>query len=254
MSESSQPPGLPSDFDGVVRLFPLGGLVLFPNVVQPLHIFEPRYCDMLEDAQLTDGLIAIATALEPHESSYQTFEPIDLASPRVGNTICVGRVISHTATDDGRHNILLVGVKRAKITKELEVATPFRQAMVEILEDQPVIENAKNGEHRKRLVKLFQSISSVQALGGGSEGKEWLESAIPIGMLVDLLAFGLPLSTCSKLDLLKETDQTKRAELLLRYVKRDGVDQAIKQAGGSSEVTGDDRSDDSEFPPKFSLN
>ena len=52
------------DFCGTVRLFPLPNLVLFPHVLQPLHIFEPRYRELLEDALAHDGLIAMAM-LEP---------------------------------------------------------------------------------------------------------------------------------------------------------------------------------------------
>ena len=48
------------DFSGKVRLFPLPNLVLFPHVMQPLHIFEPRYRDLLEDALAGDRLIAMA--------------------------------------------------------------------------------------------------------------------------------------------------------------------------------------------------
>ena len=51
---------LPHDFSGTVRLFPLPNLVMFPHVVQPLHIFEPRYREMLEDALEHDRLLAMA--------------------------------------------------------------------------------------------------------------------------------------------------------------------------------------------------
>ncbi len=51
--------GWPDDFSGRVRLFPLPNLVLFPHVVQPLHMFEPRYCEMLQDALAGDRLLAM---------------------------------------------------------------------------------------------------------------------------------------------------------------------------------------------------
>ena len=58
----------PQDFCGTVRLFPLPNLVLFPNVLQPLHIFEPRYCDMLAEAMSSDRLIAMAFLLTASEA------------------------------------------------------------------------------------------------------------------------------------------------------------------------------------------
>ncbi len=48
------------DFAGKVRVFPLPNLVLFPHVMQPLHIFEPRYRELLEDALAGDRLITMA--------------------------------------------------------------------------------------------------------------------------------------------------------------------------------------------------
>ena len=52
---------LPDDFDGLVRLFPLPELVAFPHAMQPLHIFEPRYCEMLAESLAGDRLIAMST-------------------------------------------------------------------------------------------------------------------------------------------------------------------------------------------------
>ena len=51
----------PDDFSGPVRLFPLPNLVLFPYVLQPLHIFQPRYRELMADALHDDRLIALAT-------------------------------------------------------------------------------------------------------------------------------------------------------------------------------------------------
>ena len=50
----------PDEFSGQVRLFPLPNLVLFPHVIQPLRVFEPRYVDLLHDALATDRLITMA--------------------------------------------------------------------------------------------------------------------------------------------------------------------------------------------------
>ena len=59
----NQMPGsdlIPADFAGVVRLFPLPDLVMFPHVVQPLRVFEPRYVQMFEDALADDQLLTMA--------------------------------------------------------------------------------------------------------------------------------------------------------------------------------------------------
>src|SRR5262245_15464455 len=93
-----------NEFSGHVRLFPLPNLVLFPNVVQPLHIFEPRYREMTADALAGDRLIAIVLLQEgADESSNQA--PIH-------SVACLGRIIADQAMSDGRYNLLLRGVRR----------------------------------------------------------------------------------------------------------------------------------------------
>ena len=56
----SQDPLTLENFTGTVRLFPLPNLVLFPNVAQPLHVFEPRYRQLMADSLAADRLIAMA--------------------------------------------------------------------------------------------------------------------------------------------------------------------------------------------------
>ena len=63
-------------FSGKVRLFPLPNLVLFPHVMQPLHIFEPRYRDLLEDALAGDRLIAMAVLTPGWEKNYEGRPPL----------------------------------------------------------------------------------------------------------------------------------------------------------------------------------
>ena len=85
---------LPDDFDGRVRLFPLPDLVLFPHAMQPLHIFEPRYCEMLNEALAGDHLIAMATLTGGDSASV-------MAEPTIASTVCLGRIISHAEVEEG---------------------------------------------------------------------------------------------------------------------------------------------------------
>ena len=63
--------GIPDDFDGLVRMFPLPNLVLFPHVIQALHIFEPRYCDLLTESLESDHLITMALLIPGWENHYK---------------------------------------------------------------------------------------------------------------------------------------------------------------------------------------
>src|SRR5215469_8637081 len=88
-----------TDFAGTVRLFPLPNLVLFPHVMQPLHIFEPRYRNLLEDALAADRLIAMALLEPGWESDYE-------GRPPLGTMACLGRVATHHRLPDGTYNLL----------------------------------------------------------------------------------------------------------------------------------------------------
>ena len=111
-----------------MRLFPLSNVVLFPGVVQALHIFEPRYRQLTHDALQSDELITMAMENVGHVNP-------DDPRPELLSTVCIGKVISHTQFDDGRYNLLLVGTARARTTKEIVTDHPYRMAEVEVLED-----------------------------------------------------------------------------------------------------------------------
>ena len=106
-------------FTGAVRLFPLPDLVMFPHVVQPLHIFEPRYRDMLNDALDGDGLIAMSILAPGWETDYD-------GRPALLPHVCVGKVVTHQRLDDGRYNLMLLGMRRGRIVAELPATRSFR--------------------------------------------------------------------------------------------------------------------------------
>src|SRR4051794_14779459 len=100
-------------------IFPLPRVQLFPHALLPLHVFEPRYRDMVRDAMAGPRLIAVA-ALEPgFEADYH-------GRPAVRAIVGAGEVIGHEALEDGRSNILLRGVARARIEQELPARESYR--------------------------------------------------------------------------------------------------------------------------------
>src|SRR5213080_2405252 len=91
------------DFQGTARLFPLPNLVLFPHVGQPLHVFEPRYRQLMADALDDDRLIALALLRPGWEEDYHKKPPIH-------EMVCLGRINNEEKLADGRYNLLLHGV------------------------------------------------------------------------------------------------------------------------------------------------
>jgi len=238
--------GIPADFDGVVRLFPLPNLVLFPHVVQALHIFEPRYCEMLSEALESDHLITMALLDSGWEHSYQ-------GKPSLASTVCIGRIISHTPTDDGRNNILLAGIQRAIIDEEIDAGTTFRQAKVKILKDEmPEDFLSKAGDHRRSLMNVFRSVIPQDA-AQSKTFNDLMSQQLPLGILTDIIGYAANISTMLKQKLLAEVNVQTRFELLMQELGSSATD----------ETGGDERSNDEsspsapeprEFPPPFSMN
>ena len=77
---------------------------MYPHVMQPLHIFEGRYREMLEDSLATDRLIAMAVLEPGWETDYES-------RPPVAEYACLGKVVTHHRLADGRYNLLLMGVR-----------------------------------------------------------------------------------------------------------------------------------------------
>lgn len=106
-----------------ITIFPLPGAVLYPGLQLPLHIFEPRYRAMVSDALARDRRIGMIQPQRPVEGA-----PLFTVG-------CLGRIGDVEALEDGRYNIVLEGVARFRVLRELEVTTPFRQVEAELLEE-----------------------------------------------------------------------------------------------------------------------
>ncbi len=104
-----------------ITIFPLPGAVLYPGLQLPLHIFEPRYRAMVSDALARDRRIGMIQPQRPVEGA-----PLFTIG-------CLGRIGDVEALEDGRFNIVLTGESRFRITRELDVTTPFRQVEAELL-------------------------------------------------------------------------------------------------------------------------
>jgi len=208
MSDSADFHALPSDFSGRVRLFPLPNLVMFPGVMQPLHLFESRYLEMMEDTLANDMLIAMSLLKPGWEPDYETRPPLF-------ETITIGRVVSHTQDDEGCYNLLLLGVQRAMIVEELPAERAFREAKVQLLEDQyPPSTADERGQMQRRLLSSFRATAPAESTAG-DQIEQLLGSEISLGMLADIVAFSSPLPLAVKQQLLTEVNVDRRAHQLL---------------------------------------
>ena len=102
-------------------LFPLPDLVLFPNEVLPLHIFESRYRIMLQSVLETDSMFGVIK-----------WDPNNKSMANVG---CCAHIIKHQTAEDGRSNIVTIGQQRFQVL-EIIRSTPYYTAMVSWINDE----------------------------------------------------------------------------------------------------------------------
>jgi uncharacterized protein len=235
MSAFDDPLFLPEEFLGTVRLFPLPNLVLFPHVMQPLRIFEPRYQELLEDALAGDGLIAMAALAPGWERDYE-------GQPALYPIACLGRITAHCRLPDGTYNVLLLGLQRVRLLKELPSLRRFREAEAELCNDVcPVSSTAKRRAVRQQLRDAILHI--LPALPEAQEQlDQLLGNDMPLGMLTDVMAYILDIGTARKLSLLAETNVFRRTELLLKHLSEAAAEPPPVEAATLC------------FPPEFSMN
>jgi len=195
-------------FNGIVRLFPLPDLVMFPHVMQPLHVHESRYREMLNEALDSDGLLTMSVLAPGWEPNYE-------GRPALLPHACLGKIITHQRLDDGQYNLLLLGLHRVRLASELPPLRSFRKAEATLLEDIYRIENEDDRPGlQTALTRKFQACLPVD-LPTNPVVQELLSAEISLGMLTDLVSFALPLEFSLKCALLAECDVDQRAWMLL---------------------------------------
>jgi Lon protease-like protein len=224
---------IPDGFDGTVRLFPLPNVVLFPRVTLPLHIFEPRYRQMTTDSLAGDRLIAMALLRPGWEPHYD-------AKPALYPIACVGKVVADQALEDGRYNLVLRGLSRARILREIECERLYRTAQVQLLSD---TDSTTPADSRKLCLLLARLARKwFTSVGVDFEQVSRLfKGNLPIGTIGDVLSFVLPLPPEVKQELLEQLNVERRISRLVNYLQE-------KQPSQSESTSA------AKFPPEFSLN
>jgi Lon protease-like protein len=110
------------DMPETIPIFPLPGALLLPRARLPLHLFEPRYLTMLDDA------------LKTPERLIGMVQPNRVPGRNGGTGLhtigCVGRVTQFSETEDGRYMVTLSGISRFRVLEEVEGFAPYRRAKV----------------------------------------------------------------------------------------------------------------------------
>ena len=187
-----------------VPIFPLAGAILFPRSQLPLHIFEPRYREMVRDALDGAGQIGMVQPLSLEEGN-----------PALYGVGCVGEIVGVEEMEDGRYNIVLNGASRFRMIAEADLDTPYRNADVDAaaFDDReppplPLSLRAEVEQEARRLGDVLGLAVDWAAVG-----------RLDDEMLVNAIAQVAPLDVGAKQALLEAESLDSRADLLAQLMQ-----------------------------------
>lgn len=192
-------------FPNLLPLFPLPGVVLFPQVLLPLHIFEPRYRQMVKDVSNGDELIGMILLRGPERGT---------SGQDVYSIGCAGRLIRKVELPDGRSNILLQGV-REFVVREQHFDRPYRTATVDWLPGPP--RGVRLDEDSRR--SLLDRIRGFVSKEGETSLRLLSDPTLSDEMLVNLFAFALDFPVAEKQSLLEVPELGERARCLIETLE-----------------------------------
>jgi Lon protease-like protein len=193
-----------------IALFPLSNVVLFPRVRAPLHIFEPRYRQMVEHALGSDRRIGMATVHPDHVSSIRGDPPLY----PIG---CAGNISQAQRLPDGRFHIVLDGIWRFRIVEEPSRPAErlYRVARIERLSDpNDPSQRDRVCELRSRILELVQRLLALSDREKAPDFSPDLFDGMGDEVFVNSLAQALALATPEKQGLLEAAGIPERCERL----------------------------------------
>ncbi|MDF3415343.1 ATP-dependent protease [Sulfitobacter sp. M57] len=210
-----------ADLPNTIAIFPLGGALLLPRARLPLHIFEPRYLQMIEDALKTDE--RLIGMIQPNE-----------APGRKGNGLqcigCAGRITQFSETEDGRYMITLGGMSRFRVVKEVEGFSPYRKCDVswDGFERDLGNDEQDSGFDRESFLALLNRYFDAQGLSADWDTMKEADDEL----LINSLSMMLDLDLEGKQALLEAPSLETRRETLITLIEfslRGGMDEGFMQ-------------------------
>lgn len=187
-----------------LSIFPLPGALLFPRMHLPLHIFEPRYRALVADSMARDRRIGMIQPRGPGEP------------PPLFQVGCIGRIANVEALEDGRFNLLLEGLSRFRILRELDVTTAFRQVEVSTTEwrDEESAE-ALASVVRAEIEREAKRFADARGYAVDWDSVGRLDDESLVNGIVQIA----PFDVATKQALLEARDIAERADLLVQFMQ-----------------------------------
>tara|TARA_B100000989_G_scaffold96342_1_gene70149 strand:+ start:28 stop:669 length:642 start_codon:yes stop_codon:yes gene_type:complete len=197
----------------IIPIFPLSNFIIFPRTTVPLHIFEPRYVDMINDSMKSNKLFGMA---QPKNT--KNFE--DKKIPILHNVGCLGKITSFKETDDGRYLIELKGLIRFEILKEVNSNKKYREFEINFDNFSHDLDEKKEDLKFSDLELIFKDLKTLFEKKGFIINWRELEKQ-SLDEIINALAMTSPFSLEEKQVLLEAKNlnvrKTKIAEILNTY-------------------------------------
>jgi Lon protease-like protein len=195
----------------IVPLFPLPNVVLFPKTPMPLYIFEERYRTMVRDTLAGNKELIIALSRTGSEFNYAS-------GTAVHEIACLGKIDSYEELEDGKYNIVVVGVCRVRIIREVQ-HSPYQLVEVEKIEDTASDTLPEEAVKRQNhLGGLFAKFTEL-ATGVKQQASE-LMPQMDFESLVNMVAMTLNLAIEQKQALLEINDPSQRCDVLIPILQQ----------------------------------
>ena len=182
----------------IISVFPLSNFVIFPNTSVPLNIFEPRYIEMIDNSMKTDRIIGM---IQPKKQKD--------GIPQLYNVGCAGKITNFNETEDGRYLIVINGISRFKILKEINNNKPYRECEISFDE---YIEDTKENYNEIKFTDLeliFKNLKTLFKKKGYSINWKELEKQ-SLDQTLNALVMASPFSLEEKQALLETININKR--------------------------------------------
>ncbi len=195
----------------IMPLFALPNVVLFPKTPMPLYIFEERYRIMVREAIAGSGELVIALLRGGTESGHAGLAAVhDIA--------CLGKIETYEELEDGKYNIVVVGVHRVRILSEVR-HSPYRLVEVEKIEEEVCNEkSAYIMDRHNRLGELFARFTELAT--GAKQHAIDLMPQLDFESLVNMVAMTLNLAIEQKQALLELNDASQRCDMLIPVLQQ----------------------------------
>ena len=206
-----------------IPLFPLPNVVLFPSVFLPLHIFEPRYRQMVEEALAGDRIIGMVLLQPGYEAQYE-------GQPAVYAVGCAGLITHLERLADGRFNIVLRGLERFRILAEepANAVTLYRRAMIAPLTEPDATPTGRLRAERQKLEAMLTPLLN------GMPAERGLPANMPDEDLINALSQYLALDPIEKQALLERDGPLARCQSLAELLEMRALSE--KGLGGEGRV------------------